>query len=140
MKLKKQKGFTLLEIMIVVIILGMLATLVIQSVGDRPDQARAVKVKNDIVALEGAIKMYRMDTYRLPSSEQGLKALSQLPDGVNNWSGPYIDRLPKDPWGNEYRYRSPGTNGAKFDIYSYGADGVEGGTDINADIGSWNIE
>ena len=137
---KQQKGFTLIEIMIVIIILGMLTTLVIQAVGDRPDQARAVKVKNDIVALEGAIKMYRLDVYRVPTTEQGLSSLIKKPSGVSNWSGPYIDRLPDDPWGNPYRYRAPGVEGAKFDIFSVGADGQGGGTDIDADIGSWNLK
>ena len=136
----KAAGFTLIEIMVVIVILGMLATLVIQAVGDRPDQARGVKVKNDILALEGALKMYRLDTYRFPTTVQGLDALVKEPKLAKNWSGPYIERLPQDPWGTDYLYRTPSEHGMKFDIYSLGADGAVGGEGMDADIGNWNIE
>jgi general secretion pathway protein G len=136
---RTQNGFTLIEIMVVVVILGMLATLVIQAVGDRPDQARDVKAKNDIATLESALKLYRLDNFTYPSAELGLNALVTKPTDLTTWRGPYIERLPKDPWGNDYRYRNPGLEGRKMDIYSYGADNAEGGTEAAADIGSWAL-
>lgn len=136
---KSQQGFTLIEIMVVVVILGLLATLVIQAVGDRPDQARDVKVKNDIATLESALKLYRLDNFAYPAQEQGLNALVTNPANLKNWRGPYIERLPQDPWGNDYHYRNPGQDSRKFDIYSLGADNAEGGVDANADIGNWML-
>ncbi len=136
---KAQSGFTLIEIMVVVVILGLLGTLVVQAVGGRPDQAREVKVQNDIASLEGALKLYKLDNFTFPSQAQGLAALTSNPSGSKNWRGPYIERLPEDPWGNAYQYRNPSTKGRKFDIYSYGADNTEGGTEQNADIGNWSL-
>lgn len=136
---RRQAGFTLIEIMVVVVILGLLGTLVAQAVGDRPDQAREVKVKNDVGSLESALKLYKLDNFTFPTQDQGLNALVQNPTGSNNWRGPYIERLPEDPWGNAYQYRNPSTKGRKVDIFSYGADGVEGGIDANADIGNWSL-
>ncbi len=140
MKKNKQSGFTLIEIMVVIVILGILATLVIQSVGDRPDQAREVKVRNDLGALESAIKMYRLDNLNFPSANEGLSVLVNKPEGMGSWRGPYVERLPEDPWGNDYRYRIPSQNGMKFDIYSLGADNQEGGTGSDADIGNWLLK
>ena len=135
----RQSGFTLIEIMVVVVILGLLATLVIQAVGDRPDQAREVKVKNDLSTIESAMKLYRLDNFTFPTQEQGLNALSTNPTTSTNWRGPYIERLPKDPWGNDYRYSNPSRHGKKIDIYTLGADNAEGGEGPNADIGSWAL-
>ena len=133
-----QRGFTLIEVMIVVVILALLSTMVIQAVGDRPDQARKAKARNDISSMESAMKLYRLDNYKFPTQGEGLAALLSNPSGSDNWRGPYIDRLPKDPWGNAYQYRNPGTKGGKIDVFSYAADAAEGGADEGADIGNWS--
>lgn len=135
----RQAGFTLIEIMVVVVILGMLATLVVQAVGDRPDQAREVKVRNDLAALESACKLYRLDNFSFPTQEQGLVALINNPTASERWRGPYVERLPTDPWGNPYRYRIPSTQGQKIDLYSLGADNAPGGDGVNRDIGNWSL-
>ncbi len=139
----RQSGFTLIEVMVVVVILGILAAIVVPRVMDRPDQARVVKAKQDVRALESALNTYRLDNFHYPSTNQGLQALVQEPSGeppAKNWkSGGYLNRLPKDPWGNPYRYLNPGQHG-QIDIYSLGADGQPGGTDIDADIGNWNLD
>lgn len=135
-----QAGFTLIEIMVVVVILGILASVVIPKVMDNPDKARVIKAKNDVRAIESALNMYKLDNYAYPSTEQGLQALVEKPAGspeANNWKqGGYLDQLPKDPWGNDYQYLNPGVHG-EVDVYSLGADKRPGGTDINSDIGNW---
>lgn len=140
---RASRGFTLIEIMVVVVILGILAAIVVPKVMDRPDTARIVKAKQDIRALESALNLYRLDNYLYPSTDQGLSALVERPAGTpeaRNWkTGGYVDRLPKDPWGNDYQYLSPGTRG-EVDIFSLGADGRPGGEGVAADIGSWNLE
>ncbi len=140
---KKVSGFTLIEIMVVIVILGILAAVVVPRIMDNPDKARMVKAKQDIRALEGALDLYRLDNFNYPSTDQGLEALVSEPSGspeANNWkTGGYMKRLPADPWGNEYQYLSPGVNG-EVDIYTFGADGEEGGEDVNADIGNWNLD
>jgi general secretion pathway protein G len=139
-----QRGFTLIEVMVVVMILGILAAVVVPRVMDRPDQARITKVQNDIRALESALNLYRLDNYSYPTTEQGLRALVTQPtgsDGARNWrAGGYIDRLQRDPWGNEYQYLRPGRDGREYDLFSLGADGRPGGEGANADIGNWNID
>ena len=137
-----QRGFTLIEVMVVVVILAVLATLVVPKIIDRPDEARRVKAKQDIAALEGAPKLYKLDNYVYPSQDQGLEALVTEPTGdpvPKNWMG-YQDRLPKDPWGNPYVYNNPSqTKGSGYvDIVSLGADGVEGGEAAAADISNWD--
>jgi general secretion pathway protein G len=137
---KRQTGFTLIEIMIVIVIIGILATLVVPRLIDRPDQARVIKAKQDISTLQAALQLYKLDNYNYPSQQQGLQALVTKPTQgqvAGNWTGPYIERLPKDPWGGEYRYRVPGEYGA-IDIFTLGSDGEEGGVDSAADIGSWS--
>lgn len=138
-----QRGFTLIEIMVVVVILGILAAIVVPKVMDRPDAARITKAKQDIRALESALNLYKLDNFNYPSTDQGLEALTQKPSGSpepRNWKkGGYLDRLPKDPWGNEYQYLNPGIQGS-VDIFSFGADGRSGGEESNADIGNWNLE
>jgi len=138
-----QSGFTLIEIMVVVVILGILAAIVVPKVMDRPDSARITKARQDIRALEGALNLYKLDNYTYPSTDQGLVALVEKPAGTpepRNWkSGGYVDRLPKDPWGTEYQYLSPGSHG-EIDIFSLGADSRPGGEGVNADIGNWNLE
>ena len=136
-------AFTLMELLVVVMILGILATVVVVNVMDRPDEARIAKAKQDIRALTTALNMYRLDNYRYPSTEQGLDALVSRPAGqppAPNWKeGGYVENVPRDPWGNEYIYLNPGTHG-EIDVYTLGADGAPGGEGINADIGNWNLD
>src|SRR5690606_26663219 len=142
MRQRKQRGFTLIEIMVVVVILGILAALVVPQIMSRPDQAKVTVARNDIKAISAALDMYKLDNYAYPSTLQGLEALVSKPSGSpppRNWNPDgYLKRLPIDPWGNPYQYLAPGTRGA-FDLYSLGADGRQDGTELNADIGNWDI-
>jgi len=135
-----EAGFTLIELMVVIVILGLLATVVVLNVMPAQDKAMTEKARTDIALLEQAAERYRLDMFAYPTSEQGLKALTAVPAGLAHPerypAGGYIKRLPDDPWGNAYRYESPGRHGA-LDIYSLGADGREGGEGQNADIGNW---
>ncbi len=137
----RQSGFTLIEIMVVVVIIGILASVVVPRIMDNPDKARTAKAKNDIQALGSALDLYRLDNYVYPTTDQGLDALVSQPTASPeppNWKqGGYIKKLNKDPWGNEYLYLSPGEHG-ETDIYSLGADGAPGGEGPNKDIGSWD--
>ena len=139
----KQKGFTLIEIMVVVVIIGLLATLILPRVLGRQEEAFVVKAKSDIRTLSSALQLYKLDNFNFPSTTQGLEALVTEPAGdppATNWKrGGYIDRLPKDPWGNDYQYLSPGEN-MEFDLWSLGADGRNGGEDANADVANWNLD
>jgi general secretion pathway protein G len=136
-----RRGFTLLEVVVVVAILGLLAALVVPQVMRRPDEARVTAAKQDVATLLQALKLYRLDNDRYPTTEQGLSALTRKPQGAPapaNWKkGGYIDRLPSDPWGNAYQYLNPGVRG-EIDVWSLGADGKPGGEGGDADIGSWN--
>ena len=137
----KQRGFTLIEIMVVVVIIGILASVVVPRIMDNPDKARVAKARNDIQALSSALDIYKLDNYVYPTTDQGLQALVTKPSSPEppNWKqGGYIKKQPVDPWGNEYLYLHPGEHG-EFDIYSLGADGAPGGTGPNKDIGSWEI-
>jgi general secretion pathway protein G len=98
------------------------------------------KAKSDIAAIENALKFYKLDNFMYPSTAQGIKALKSNPGNAKSWNGPYLDKLSKDPWGNDYQYRYPGTKGGKVDIYSFGADGSEGGAEEASDIGNWMVE
>lgn len=133
-------GFTLIEIMVVVVIMGILAALVVPRLMGRTDDARIAAARQDIATLSQALQVYKLDNQHYPTTEQGLRALVAKPTvgpPANNWKqGGYVDKLPKDPWGNDYQYLSPGTHG-DFDIFSYGADGQPGGSGADADIGSW---
>jgi general secretion pathway protein G len=137
-----QRGFTLLEVMVVVVILGILAALVVPKIISRPDEARVIAAKQDIASLLQALKLYRLDNQRYPTTEQGLQALTLRPTTAPippNWkAGGYVERLPKDPWGGSYQYLSPGVRG-EIDVFSFGADGAPGGEGNDADIGSWNL-
>jgi len=136
----QQRGFTLIEIMVVVIILGILAAIVAPNVIGRIDDAQAARVQQDLRGIESALKFYRLDNFSYPTSEQGLDALVTKPadPNIRNWKQ-YLDRLPKDPWGNPYQYLSPGNNG-EIDIYTLGRDGRPGGEGVDADVGNWELE
>ncbi len=140
MKTHKQSGFTLIEVMIVVVILGILASIIVPKIMGRPDEARAARAKQDIRAIGAALDLYRLDNFTYPSTEQGLEALVTKPSGLaegTNWKkGGYLDSLPTDPWNKPYLYLQPGAHG-DYDLYSFGADGVEGGVDAGADITNW---
>ena len=138
---RRQTGFTLIEVMVVVVILGILAAIVVPRVMDRPDAARMTKAKQDIRAIESSLNLYKLDNFVYPSTDQGLEALVSKPDASpepRNWR-PYMDRLPKDPWGNPYQYMSPGVKG-EIDIFSLGADGQPDGEGVNADVGNWDLQ
>jgi general secretion pathway protein G len=136
-------GFTLIEVMVVVIILGILAALVVPKIMDRPDAARVTRAKHDLRALQSALDLYRLDNFVYPSTDQGLEALVTKPAGApeaRNWkAGGYLDRVPVDPWGAPYQYLNPGQHG-EVDLYSLGADGQPGGEGVNADIGGWKLD
>ena len=136
------RGFTLIEILVVIVILGVLAALVVPRVIERPDEARVIAAKTDIATIMQALKLYRLDNQRYPTTEQGLSALVSKPGQPPvppNWKpGGYLERLPKDPWGRPYQYLSPGLKG-DIDVFSFGADGQSGGTGFDADVGSWDL-
>ncbi len=136
-------GFTLIEVMVVVVILSILAAIVLPRIMDRPDQARIVKAKQDIRALEAALNLYKLDNFNYPTTEQGLESLIQQPTTEPeppNWKvGGYVDRLPRDPWGNDYQYLSPGQN-SEIELYSLGADGQLGGSGSGSDINNWELQ
>ncbi|HBI21429.1 MAG TPA: type II secretion system protein GspG [Legionella sp.] len=137
--MQKQKGFSLIEIMVVVVILGILAALVVPKIINRPDEARVVKAKQDILSIQNALDLYKLDNNTYPSTDQGLLALVEKPSSSpvpSNWQ-PYLKSLPKDPWGRDYLYLNPGQHG-EIDIFTYGADGQAGGHKFNADIGNWD--
>jgi general secretion pathway protein G len=137
---RRHAGFTLIEIMVVVVIMGVLAAMLVPRLMGRTDDARILAAKQDIATLMQALKLYRLDNQRYPTTEQGLQALITRPTSgpqPANWkSGGYVDRLNKDPWGNPYQYLSPGTR-SEVDIFSLGADGKPGGSGNESDIGSW---
>ncbi len=140
---RRNRGFTLIEIMVVVVILGILAAVVVPRIMDRPDDARIAKARQDIRVLESSLNLYKLDNFNYPSTQQGLESLVSQPSGepqARNWkSGGYIKQLPKDPWGNDYQYLNPGVKG-EFDISPLGADNRPGGEGAAADIGNWNIQ
>ncbi len=136
----RQRGFTLIEIMIVVVILGILAALVVPKIMSRPEQARVVAARADISTIMQALKLYELDNGTYPTTDQGLQALVSkptVPPIPANWKpGGYLERLPKDPWGHDYLYLNPGVHG-RVDVFSYGPQGQPGGQGENAEIGSW---
>jgi len=140
MRRHSSKGFTLIEILVVVSILAILGALIVPKIMDRPSEAKVVAAKQDINSIVAAMKLYKLDNGRYPTQGQGLQALVTKPTGdqvPNNWkSGGYLERLPKDPWGNEYLYLNPGLK-SDIDVMSYGADGQSGGEGFDADIGNW---
>jgi len=135
---KKQRGFTLIELMVVLAIIGILAALVVPSVLGRADDARVTAARTDVGNLTQALKLYKLDNQRFPTAEQGLQAVVVRPSAEpvpTNWKS-YLDKLPADPWGRPYQYLNPGLKG-EIDVMSWGADGQSGGEGVNADIGSW---
>ena len=137
-RLRRSRGFTLIELMVVLVIIGVLAALIVPNMLDRADDARVTAARTDVNNLMQALKLYKLDNQRYPSSDQGLQALVQRPSvGATppNWKS-YLDKLPSDPWGHPYQFANPGLKG-EIDVYSFGADGVVGGEGKNADLGSW---
>ena len=136
------RGFTLIEIMVVVVIMGILAALIVPKLMGRTDDARIIAARQDIVTVMQALKLYKLDNQRYPTTEQGLQALIAKPTtgpAANGWkTGGYLDKLPKDPWGNPYQFLSPGIKG-EIDVFTLGADGQPGGAEYDADIGSWDL-
>lgn len=137
---KRHSGFTLIEVMIVIVILGVLAALIVPKVMGRPDEARAAAARQDIFTIMQSLKLYKLDNRRYPTTEQGLAALVQKPSQApvpQSWSaGGYLEKLPNDPWGQPYQYLNPGLHG-EIDVMSFGADGQPGGQGPDADIGNW---
>jgi len=132
------QGFTLIELMVVLVIIGVLAAFIVPNVLDRADDARVTAARSDVNNLMQALKLYRLDNQRYPSAEQGLSALVRKPNSGTippNWR-PYLEKLPNDPWGRPYQYLNPGVKG-EIDVFSFGADGQPGGEGPNADVGSW---
>jgi general secretion pathway protein G len=143
MNQRTRRGFTLIEILVVIAILATLASAIVVTLHKKPDEARVAKTKSDIATLEGVLETCRLDMRRYPTEEEGLMALVKAPDSedADRWGGPYIKRLQRDPWDRDYVYVAPGTyNPESFDLFSYGADGMEGGDGFNADIGNWEAE
>ena len=138
---RRQRGFTLVEIMVVVVIIGILGMLVVPKLLGRTGEARVTAARTDIATLMQALKLYKLDNQRYPTTEQGLQALVQKPTtgpAANGWKeGGYVEKLPKDPWGNNYQYLQPGLHG-EIDVFSLGADGQPGGAGEDADVGSWD--
>ena len=135
---RRSRGFTLIEVMVVIVILGVLAALIVPRIMSRPDEARVAAARQDIASLMQALKLYRLDNRRYPSTAQGLSALVDKPTTApvpSHWK-PYLERLPRDPWGTPYQYLNPGLKG-EIDVMSFGADGRAGGEEFDADIGSW---
>ncbi|MDA8421323.1 MAG: type II secretion system major pseudopilin GspG [Pseudomonadota bacterium] len=135
-------GFTLIEVLVVMVILGILAAIIVPRIMDRPEQARVVAAKNDVRAIVSALELYRLDNGTYPSTEQGLAALVHKPDSGNipqNWrSGGYLDHLPVDPWGHPYQYLNPGVHG-EIDVFSYGPNGPSSDGSSSGEIGNWNL-
>ena len=136
---KSEKGFSLIELIVVLVILGLLAAVVGPRVYDKLARGKEQIAKIQIKELEGAIQLFSLDVGRMPNTSEGLAALVQNPGNLEAWRGPYLQKstLPRDPWGKLYVYRAPGTHG-DFDLFSYGPDGVEGGDNENADVTNWN--
>lgn len=136
------RGFTLIEIMVVVIIIGLLAAVIVPSIMGRVDDAKKTKAKQDIQSLETALTLYRLDNSKYPTTEQGLSALVSQPTDptIRHWKpGGYLQRVSKDPWGFDYQYANPGSHGKEYDLFTLGADNAPGGEGVDADIGNWNI-
>ncbi|MCL4144965.1 UNVERIFIED_CONTAM: hypothetical protein GTU68_007788 [Idotea baltica] len=126
--------------MVVVAIIGMLAAIIAPKVINRASDGTSAKVSTDVASIMSSVKLYRLDNLTYPSSTDGLQALKTKPAEANRWKGPYIEILPKDPWGHDYLYANPGTHSTEVDIYSLGADNKKGGSGVNADVGNWDLQ
>ncbi|MGZ0190292.1 MAG: type II secretion system major pseudopilin GspG [Alphaproteobacteria bacterium] len=136
-----QKGFTLIEIMVVVAVIALLSAMIGPTLFNKVQQAEETRVAQDIRAIESALKFYRLDNYRYPTQGQGVNALINVPIGaVDRWNGPYLESMPLDPWGQTYIYAYPSKNGRDFDVYTLGADQQENGEGADQDWGNWNIQ
>ena len=134
------KGFTLVEVMVVLIIITLMGAIVAPAIFNRLDQAREKKVEADLRVIESALKLYRLDNFSWPNQTQGLEALVRDPSSARSWRGPYLDALPLDPWENPYQYQIPSVRGGgDYDLFSFGADGVQGGEGQAADLGNWDL-
>ena len=139
-RLKPSGGFTLIEVLVVVVILGILAAIIVPNIMSKPGEARIAKAKTDVRAIEQALNLYRLDNNVYPTTDEGLEALVTKPSSAKNYkAGGYLPRMPKDPWGRPYEYLNPGVHGA-IDIYTLGRDGQQGGEGEDADIGNWNLD
>jgi len=136
----RQRGFTLIEIMVVVIVIALMGAMIAPTLFKKVEQAEKTRVAQDLRTIESALKFYRLDNYSYPTQALGLEALVTQPGGQDRWNGPYLEKLPKDPWGRFYRYANPGSHGREIEVYTLGADDVEGGDGSNQDWGSWNID
>tara|TARA_R110000824_G_scaffold315042_1_gene502080 strand:- start:94042 stop:94473 length:432 start_codon:yes stop_codon:yes gene_type:complete len=136
----KHKGFTLIEIMVVVAVIALLGAMIGPTLFNKVQQAEETRVAQDIRAIESALKFYRLDNYRYPTQAQGLEALLSPPSGSDRWNGPYLEAMPADPWGQIYSYVYPSTHNKDFDLFTLGADQQEGGEGADQDWGNWNIQ
>lgn len=137
----RQAGFTLIEMMVVVVVIALLGAMIGPTLFNKIQQAEETRVAQDIRVIESALKFYRLDNYRYPSQAQGLESLVTAPStGAEKWNGPYLEDLPKDPWGIAYQYQNPGTRGKEVEIFTLGVDGQQGGEGSNKDWGNWNIK
>jgi general secretion pathway protein G len=141
MTVNRQTGFTLIEVMIVVAIMGLMIAAIAPNLFGNVDKAQKTRIGSDIRQIESALKFYRLDNYRYPSQSQGLEALVTAPSGASGgqWNGPYLDELPKDPWQEVYQYANPGTHGRAIEVFTLGANKAVGGEGVDKDWGNWNI-
>ena len=137
----KQSGFTLIEVMIVIAIMGLMIAAIAPDLFRNVEKAEKTRVASDIRQIESALKFYRLDNYRYPTQSQGLEVLVTAPSGSASakWNGPYLEQLPKDPWQEPYRYANPGTHGKNIEVFTFGLDNVSGGEGSDRDWGNWNI-
>ncbi len=137
----RQRGFTLIEMMVVVVVIGLLAAMIGPRLFNQVEKAQRIRIKQDVRAIESALKFYRLDSYRYPSQSEGLEALVSSPSGsgAQRWNGPYLEVVPEDPFQRSYGYANPGTHGKDVEVFSLGGDGVNGGEGIDKDWGSWNV-
>jgi general secretion pathway protein G len=137
----KQAGFTLIEMMIVVAIMAIMSAMLAPTLFNQVSKAEKSRTASDIRQIESALKFYRLDNYRYPTQSQGLEALVSSPSGSESasWNGPYLESIPKDAWKQPYKYTNPGTHGKPVEVFTLGADNVQGGSDSNADWGNWNV-
>lgn len=139
-KVAKQAGFTLIEIMVVVAVIGLLIGFIGPRVFNQVEKAERTRIAQDIRAIESALKLYRLDNYRYPSQAEGLEALITSPSQNGNWNGPYMENIPTDPWSQPYRYANPSTHNKQVDVFTLGFDKIQGGEGSNKDWGNWNIK